>query len=568
MKRKKRNLRQQLIPAFIITACIPIAIFAFISQERLRKSTLDNLNGSAEAELKKTEQSLNMILDKYETILYDITTDEEFLNLVMDVAEEDDIMEADAYALRREFSHICNRNTGVEGIQLVLPDDRRIFYDRLSSSSVNSKWILDMNIPDKNNLVSVWADTKTNTESREHMFHIARRVVNYWDIDQKLGEVILSVNMEVMNAVISTGNEAQLYLLEDGIIVADGEQQHLGQKAEKLKQRGVTYRERKNERSSWTILLGQSMRAYHTAVAEQIAFWILVAGAVLGIFVLLIYRVTKPVMVSVNHIVEAMDNLEKDNFQAGLTVKEQDSAEIQRISDGFNKMSDRIRMLIEQVRKSATEQKNAEISALEAQIDPHFLYNILDTINWKAIENEEYEISQMLVALADILRYAINDAGEYTTISAEENWLRKYVLLQQAKLGEEIELEFKQDEDISSFKIHKMLMQPFVENAIKYGFRGSDGPHRMVVHLTRADEYLHIVIKNNGKPVEEEMLRKLNRGEELKNHLGISNARKRLLLYYGDDARIYFENMASGQGVKVHLFVPLQEGDEDADRSD
>lgn len=149
MKRKKRNLRQQLIPAFIITACIPIAIFAFISQERLRKSTLDNLNEAAEAELKKTEQSLNMTLDKYETILYDITTDEEFLNLVMDVAEEDDIMEADAYALRREFSHICNRNTGVEGIQLVLPDDRRIFYDRLSSSSVNSKWITKMNIPDK-----------------------------------------------------------------------------------------------------------------------------------------------------------------------------------------------------------------------------------------------------------------------------------------------------------------------------------------------------------------------------------------------------------------------------------
>ena len=64
------------------------------------------------------------------------------------------------------------------------------------------------------------------------------------------------------------------------------------------------------------------------------------------------------------------------------------------------------------MKQSALEQKNAEISALEAQIDPHFLYNILDTINWKAIENEQYEISEMLVALAEILRYAINDAGD------------------------------------------------------------------------------------------------------------------------------------------------------------
>lgn len=99
-------------------------------------------------------------------------------------------------------------------------------------------------------------------------------------------------------------------------------------------------------------------------------------------------------------------------------------------------MTERIYHLIGQVKQSALEQKNAEISALEAQIDPHFLYNILDTINWKAIENEQYEISEMLVALAKILRYAINDAGELTTIEAEKVWLEKYILLQQEKLGE------------------------------------------------------------------------------------------------------------------------------------
>ena len=82
-------------------------------------------------------------------------------------------------------------------------------------------------------------------------------------------------------------------------------------------------------------------------------------------------------------------------------------------------MTERIYHLIGQVKQSALEQKNAEISALEAQIDPHFLYNILDTINWKAIENEQYEISEMLVALAEILRYAINDAGELTTIAGK-----------------------------------------------------------------------------------------------------------------------------------------------------
>ena len=75
-----------------------------------------------------------MTLDKYETLLYAITTDEEFLSLVVNANDSEEIPEADAYNMRRDFSHICNRNEGVDGIQLVLSDKRRIFYDRLSSS--------------------------------------------------------------------------------------------------------------------------------------------------------------------------------------------------------------------------------------------------------------------------------------------------------------------------------------------------------------------------------------------------------------------------------------------------
>ena len=88
--------------------------------------------------------------------------------------------------------------------------------------------------------------------------------------------------------------------------------------------------------------------------------------------------------------------------------KKKDSTEIQEISEGFNEMSERIQQFDRTGKKNRQwSRRMQKISALEAQIDPHFLYNILDTINWKAIENEQYEISEMLVALADILRYAI-----------------------------------------------------------------------------------------------------------------------------------------------------------------
>ena len=355
-------------------------------------------------------------------------------------------------------------------------------------------------------------------------------------------------------------------VVKDGVIVGAEDTKMLGRQEKALDSAKVNQKAIKNARSGWSILLCQSIREYQKAIEEQVIFWIMVVLAVLLIFVLLIYRVTKPVMISVNDIVDAMKNLEKDNFREKLEVKEKDSTEIQEISEGFNEMSERIHNLIGQVKESAMEQKNAEISALEAQIDPHFLYNILDTINWKAIENEQYEISEMLVALADILRYAINDAGEFTTIDAEKGWLEKYILLQQEKLGEEIELEFKIQDSYGKCKIHKMLLQPFVENAIKYSFRGYEGAHRLTIEVSKAEEQMHIIIANNGRHIEEDQLKDLNMGKEIKNHFGISNVRKRLKLYYGEDAVIYFENV-SPSGVKVHLFVPLQEEQKDEDSS-
>lgn len=570
MKVKKKNLRQKMIPAFIAAACIPIIIFALISQYRLRQSTWENLENQNEAELKKADQSLDMTLDKYETVLYDISTDEGFLQLVADVKDENDVLETDAYQMRREFAHICNRNEGVTGIQLILPENRRIFYDRLASSSVNTTWMASVEQPDDMDfaLVSYFIQGKSGEASKEdssgkRMFHIARKLVDYWDIHRELGVVILSVDMEQLQKTLSTDAEAQLYLSEGGVIEAAEKETSIGGAEESLKTDDVKCLEKKNAKSGWSLLLRQPVEVYQKAVKEQMGFWVLVAAVAIGLFVLMIDQITRPVMNSVNEIVDAMESLENDDFQLRLPVREKDSAEIQQISNGFNEMAGRIHRLIDQVKESALEQKNAEISALEAQIDPHFLYNILDTINWKAIENEQYEISNMLVSLAEILRYAINDAGEITTINAEREWLKKYIYLQEQKLGDPIHLEMKGKEEYGYYRIHKMLLQPIIENAVKYGFRGSEEEHRLTIELSRAGDQLHILVVNNGNSMSEERINEINAGVEQKNHLGISNVKKRLKLYYGEDAALYYDKVENG--VKVHMFVPILKGDSNED---
>ena len=254
-----------------------------------------------------------------------------------------------------------------------------------------------------------------------------------------------------------------------------------------------------------------------------------------------------------------MNRVEKGDFSVKIQNDKKMPKEIRKIENGFNEMLSHVESLMEQVKQAVVEQKNAELYALEAQIDPHFLYNTLDTINWKAIENEQYEISEMVGALADILRYTVYNMGETTTIRQELGWLNEYILLQDAKKGKKIDVKIQVPEKYMGYKIHKLILQPLVENAIRHGFTGGEEKDILLIQIRESEEQLHIMIGNNGKRIPPDILENLNNENiELDGHMGIGNVRKRLKLYYGEKAVLYFESEEYSY-TKVHLFIPGKE---------
>ena len=556
---KKKNLRQILIPAFIITACIPITIFTVISQARLKKSTLDNMNNQAEADLKKSNQCLNMTLDKYETILYDITTAEDFLNLAVTAKESADIMETDAYNMRSEFSHICNRNQGVDGIQLVLADRKRIFYDRLSSSSVNSSWIEKVAVPETEEMLSYTMDQEN--ENPERMFHISRKVVNYWDISEDLGEVILSVDADELSSVLDVGKGSEIYLIEDGRIVGSEKEKLLGRTEDILETKRVSQKSITNTRSGWKIVLCQSLSEYQRAIREQFVFWLLLAVAVLLVFVFLIYKVTEPVMVSVNEIVDAMKNLEKDNFREKLAIKENDSIEIQKISEGFNDMTERIYHLIGQVKQSALEQKNAEISALEAQIDPHFLYNTLDTIMWLAIDHQDDKVVEMVAALSGFFRTSLSHGEDKISIREELEHVENYLKIQQLRYGDIMEYSIDVPDEIKKNDIVKITLQPLVENALYHGLKKQREKGMIKISSVDDENNIFLIVEDNGVGMQPEQVVQINKEmyEDIwvnrTTGFGIANVNRRIKLFYGEEYGLILESEPD-IGTKVIVVVP------------
>lgn len=267
-------------------------------------------------------------------------------------------------------------------------------------------------------------------------------------------------------------------------------------------------------------------------------------------------------------VTDAFDKMEKGDYATRIAISEDMPEELASIFQGFNDNMESTERMIKQAKEAVVEQKNAEIAALEAQIDPHFLYNTLDTINWKAIEHEDYEVSNMVGALADILRYTIKTPNTVCSIEQEIYWLERYIFFQKAKLGKELKIIYEVPDELKGYEIHKLILQPFVENSIRHGFPKVTRDCKLKIKIQEAGEHIHITISDNGIGMSAELLELYNQHQdEMWDHLGIANVCRRLRLYYGDNADLYFESEPD-KYTKVHLFIPKRNrlnSDEDSD---
>jgi len=260
---------------------------------------------------------------------------------------------------------------------------------------------------------------------------------------------------------------------------------------------------------------------------------------------------------SIKRVVEMMRKAGKGDLTVHVAYDERRPTEIEIIAEEFNSMMDKLK-------KSIEKQKNAEITALEAQINPHFLYNTLDTINWIAIDKDEYEISNMITTFARILRYGISDSNGIVKIKDEIDWLKQYIFLQQIRLKNTFECYIDVEPELMNLSIHKLLLQPFVENAILHGFEGVDRAHRLQMCMKREDDFIKIEIADNGCGISPEKVQEMNEGifkkTDDKNHIGMENAITRLHMYYGQNVKVVIES-EQGKGTAVRIWIPIAGGE-------
>lgn len=234
----------------------------------------------------------------------------------------------------------------------------------------------------------------------------------------------------------------------------------------------------------------------------------------------------------------------------------------------FNLMADRVTTLSNHLKMEQEKNKielnlrrKAELKIMEAQINPHFLYNTLDTINWMAIERNEMEISSMLGSLGSLLRYSVTNIDCPVLIRAELEWIKKYLFLQSKRFQNLFNYQMEIQPGVEDMTIYKMLLQPLIENCILHGFCDISQGGNILIKMYTDDSFLIISISDNGCGLSPEKLQELNHmahnpRAHVTENIGFLNVFRRLHAYYGDRFQFHIQ---SQNGTEIKIFLPLQD---------
>ena len=211
-------------------------------------------------------------------------------------------------------------------------------------------------------------------------------------------------------------------------------------------------------------------------------------------------------------------------------------------------------------------EKESELAALQAQINPHFLYNTLDSLYWQATEAGNDEIAESILSLSSLFRLTLNQGRSIITVEKEFELVREYLKIQKMRFPRKLNYELHIADEIKDAKIPKLIIQPFVENAIVHGFENVSKPCKLTITGTRTGDRIHFEIKDTGVGMKQEQIDALWENEPVnysKQRIGryaIKNIRERLQLKYHEQYILKIESTV-GEGTTVILEIPFEEGD-------
>ncbi len=302
----------------------------------------------------------------------------------------------------------------------------------------------------------------------------------------------------------------------------------------------------------------QSHEEYQNFFMGVIRFSIIAFAVILILTVLLSYYIPLSITHPIRKLSEVTDQVAKGDLTVRSDIRS--GAEVGMLSDSLNTMIDKINELLEQVKKEQIRLRKAEFELLQAQINPHFLYNTLDTIVWLAEAGDQKKVVSMVGSLSDFFRTSLNQGKDIISVKEELQHVRSYLEIQQVRYQDILEYEIRVPEELNRYLIPKITIQPLVENALYHGIKNKRGAGKIVISGKREENHFSILIEDNGIGITKERLLQVREGIENKiptghDIYGLYNVNERIRLNFGEKYGIFIESRY-GDGTVVSIVLP------------
>lgn len=313
----------------------------------------------------------------------------------------------------------------------------------------------------------------------------------------------------------------------------------------------ITYH--RNSKTGWYLMstipvddLISNSKIIKSAIFDIVIIFILLC-------IIFAFLISSSMVKGFDQLIDMMDYVQRGNLNIHLNSNRQD--ELGQLSNSFDAMIGQLDTLIEKNYEQKIQADRAQLKALQAQISPHFLYNALDSINWMLIEKEEWDISEVVIALSDLLRYSISNNNDMVSVGEEIKNIENYLTIQKVRFENRFSYKIEVDSTIKDKLIPKLLIQPIVENAVVHGIEEKVEGGIIAINGYYTEGITCFEIIDNGPGIAKEKIDMLMDNDK-SSHLGLNNVNRRIKLIYGSDYGIIIDNRPNEEGVIVRVILP------------
>ena len=561
------GLGPRLLTGFLLVALLPTIAMCGIAYVGARDEILMAEERSSLRMAQYLRSELSSLLSSYPAKLNTIASDMAVIRLIRSYRKADAV-EAKSlqYALMSRLISEAASLRGFMSVEIVTDTGTPI--SKLPYSIMNES--LFARIEGANEKFAFWVGRyrwgdlypEASLSQRDRTVVLAaRRILDYANV-KLLGYIVISFDCTELESLLPSDAGAQIMISdEQGAVLAGVGDTHSRQALpEELESRTMNHKDDSNlvitgqiAASPYRLTLSIAYRQIFSGLTRM--FTVIISAAVFIALMMLgiAWLLTRSVTVPVTRLSGAMRRFGAGEFEARIGDAAHD--EIGMLCREFDDMAGRVCRLTEQLCEARAKEKEAVYTALQAQINPHFLYNTLDMISWMGYGASNADICKVVASLSDFFRLSLNKGEDSFTLADELNHVKSYITIQEYRMRH-IQFRLEAPRELLNLRVPKLMVQPLVENAILHGLRPRNHRGHITISCALEQAYLVIRVMDDGVGFDEKLL-----GErtEKSTSYGLKNIRQRLAVLYDDRGSLEIANRPEG-GVVARLRYPAEKG--------